>query len=169
MKILIAVADQDSGAQLTEYAIKNFGNGNAEILILHVIEPLCKLPYMDGLSQAICDKLQDEMAQEARVLVRNLALRLRDEYHSTKISEKVLFGGAADMIIDAALAYEADLIIVGCRRLDGLARLVASRVSTAVMERARCAVLVMRDKKARIEAGARAGGDFSNSSVTVYV
>ncbi len=50
--------------------------------------------------------------------------------------------GVADALVDAARAYDATLLVIGCRGLSGVAGLAS--VSARVAERADCSVLVVR-------------------------
>jgi nucleotide-binding universal stress UspA family protein len=169
MKILIAVDNQESGLQLAQYVIDHIGGAESEILIVHVIEPFAKLAYMAGFALPLLEEMERDAALSARVMVRNVALRLRDEYHSTRISEKVSFGHAPEVIVHEAEDFGADCIVVGCRRLKGLHKLIVSRVSTAVLGHATCPVLVVRDRHSDAYTEECKQSREYETSVTVYI
>jgi nucleotide-binding universal stress UspA family protein len=54
------------------------------------------------------------------------------------------FGRSAEEIMKAASKAHADLIVMGTRGLSAIARVLLGSVSTRVVQRATCAVLVVR-------------------------
>jgi nucleotide-binding universal stress UspA family protein len=53
-------------------------------------------------------------------------------------------GQPADMILTLAAEYKSDLIVVGRRGMRGLERFLMGSVSTAVINHAKCDVLVVK-------------------------
>jgi nucleotide-binding universal stress UspA family protein len=59
---------------------------------------------------------------------------------------ELVTGDPAEEIIRLANIYKADLIVIGCRGLTGMKRIVQGSVSSQVMEEANCSVLVVKPK-----------------------
>ena len=66
-----------------------------------------------------------------------------------RISAEVIAGRAARQIIERALQWEADLIVLGTNERRGLSRLLFGSTSAAVANRAHCSVRVVRGGEAR--------------------
>ena len=53
-------------------------------------------------------------------------------------------GKPAEEIMEVAVKYHADLIVMGANGLDAIARFLLGSVSTRVVQHAHCSVLVVR-------------------------
>ncbi len=134
-RILFATDGSDASTKALTFVLRKFspdgstGNGvrmPIHVSVIHVM-PLVTYP---GLKEA-GDKF---IEQSVRKLVK-LGF----------MAEPVCrFGIPADEIAKAAAKEHADLIVMGTRGLSALARVLLGSVSTRVMQRATCAVLVVR-------------------------
>jgi nucleotide-binding universal stress UspA family protein len=66
-----------------------------------------------------------------------------------KISTEVVRGDPSQRLLDAAIDWEADCIVVGARGLSGIERFLTGSVSTDVAARASCSVEVVRPHPSR--------------------
>lgn len=63
------------------------------------------------------------------------------------IERRVVFGAAADSILDMATEYGADLIVMGTHGRSGILRVVMGSVAESVMRHAGCPVLTLRQPR----------------------
>ena len=59
---------------------------------------------------------------------------------------EIVSGDPAEEIIRLANIYQANLIVIGCRGLTGVKRIIQGSVSSQVVENAHCSVLVVKPK-----------------------
>lgn len=133
-RILIAV-DDELFAGAIEDLLKKLSLPDFHIFrVVHVIEPATKtLAWPNETYRA-----------EAEELVANVASRLRQSFPESIVEEIILEGYSADAIIDDAIAWEADMVIVGAHGRRGVRRFLLGSVSSAVAGYAPCSVLVVR-------------------------
>jgi nucleotide-binding universal stress UspA family protein len=82
----------------------------------------------------------DRMMKAARDKLQNAGL---------KISSEVVRGEPSQRLLDAAIDWQADCIVVGARGLSGIERFLSGSVSSDVAARANCSVEVVRPLPSR--------------------
>lgn len=140
MRILLAIEDQCTGTAIADYAIKHLYFGT-EYTVLNVIPPITAYVSFSTIPDLMND-LRRESQNEGLSLVRKIALKFRDKFHSTDVHELVAEGSPAERILAVAKDTKADLIIVAAHGKHGFARLLGS-VSAHVAATANCPVLVI--------------------------
>ena len=97
--------------------------------------------YPTGMTGAVVDeRLADSAAAVLRAERAGAALQ-----GATVVEERCADGPAHEVIDDAADRCDADLIVVGCRHLGAISRVLAGSVSSRVVRSAHRPVLVVRD------------------------
>lgn len=71
---------------------------------------------------------------------------LEEELGTLKVSVHVRFGAIAEAILQVAVDYDADLIVVGTHGRKGIEKLVLGSVANDLVRIARCPVLIARHK-----------------------
>lgn len=148
MKILLAT----DGSEFSRAAIKAccdlaVASEHPEIKVISVYEPqvpMASQPF--AVSAEYYTKL-DEIAKEraqaaADDAVEEIKTACKDA--APGLSARVEFGHPAEVIIDAANDWGADLVIVGSHGRGFWGRLTLGSVSDAVVHHAACSVLVAR-------------------------
>jgi nucleotide-binding universal stress UspA family protein len=135
--ILLATDLSRSSSRAVDQAIDLARVLNARLLIVNVVDAHRGLP-IGGIG-----KIRPVEERQARsVVAGDLAHRARAAGADATF---LLFDGdAADGILSAAEAEDADLIIVGTRGRSGVERSLLGSVSDQVVRRSRCPVLVVR-------------------------
>ena len=64
----------------------------------------------------------------------------------SRVAGRVVDGDPREALVDAALAEDADLLVVGCRGRTGIARLLLGSVASHVAVHAPCSVLIVRGR-----------------------
>lgn len=86
-----------------------------------------------------------ELRERYRAVAEAMAERLSSI--DMPASPIVRAGDPADQILGAAEERGADLIVLGCRDLQGVARLLLGSVARNVLVKAHCSVLIVRDRR----------------------
>jgi nucleotide-binding universal stress UspA family protein len=134
MKILVAYDGSESAHRALDQA-EELANDGAEISVVSVAEPL---PQFGRAGAMLAPEEEEERAQQ--LVDAKTALAGRGV--STKVVERK--GDPASMIIDEAERQDVDFIFMGSRRLNAVQRFLLGSVSSKVVHRAPCDVLVVR-------------------------
>jgi nucleotide-binding universal stress UspA family protein len=136
--LTMALAEEAAGPILIEQAIKDERQQESELALLS-----------SALLQRTEALVRQEFKKESgwRGDAGHEALTvLQDSYETGQ--------AAADALLEKQLQYRADVIVVGSRGLGAVQRLLLGSVSTAVVQRAPCSVLVVRDDAEHLGSGA---------------
>ena len=145
MKILIATDGSDFSRMAAEKACEIAAAIPSEIKIVSAYvtpaaiaaEPFVATPE---LYQDVVDGLK-EIAEKA---ADSAATIVRDRCPKASVSRVVEMGRPAEVILDAAKAWPADVIVVGSHGLGFWGRTLLGSVSNAIVHHAHCPVLVVR-------------------------
>ena len=147
MKILLAIDDSIFSQAATKAVIQEMQPDQAELCVLHVVEPLSNFPYAYKGQAVNIRALQQECLKEGRGLVQRVGQLLsKAGFAVQKAVEK---GDPRSAIIDRAAHWKADLIIVGSHGRKGLSRFLLGSVAEYVVRYARCSVMIVRIPEAR--------------------
>ena len=144
-KILYATDYSKASDRALEEAVKLAKQNNAELLVVHVIEPASFVAGEEEFGGGeIYAKLEDLANQEARASMTKLIERLK----KTKVkAQGLLFKGSVDdQIVKAAKSKKADMIVIGTHGRTGLSKLFMGSVAGRVVSSANCPVLTVRGK-----------------------
>ncbi len=136
-KILVAMSfDETADAALQEAMHLADRTPVTELHVVHVIGDSPGLAYEDAVS-----------VTERRLILAREVLRQRlesawREHKPVEVIAHVRPGDPADVIMQAAVDIDADLVIVGSHRRAGLRKLVLGSVAERVLHGSHCAVLI---------------------------
>ena len=144
-KILHATDYSKASAGALDEAVALAKQNRAELLLLHVIEPVT--PYVAGEDMAGAElymKLEETTKQEAETSMKKLMEKLR----KLKVNAKSLLlrGTAHEQIVRSAKSRRANLIVIGTHGRTGLSKLLMGSVANQVISTAHCPVLTVRGK-----------------------
>src|SRR5215510_4034769 len=130
-KILYATDYSKASARALDQAVALTKQNHAELLVLHVIDPVT--PYVAG-----------EDIGGAELYMRKLMEKLR----KLRVNAKSLLvrGTAQEQIVKAAKGRRANLIVIGTHGRTGLSKLLMGSVANKVVSTAHCPVLTVRGK-----------------------
>lgn len=138
-KILVPVDFSECSKKGLEYAIAFAREFKAELLLLHVVEPLLPCPELTAVDTA---SLQAESREYADKELRDLRLRVGDAAACETFLRE---GKASRTITETAREAAVDLIIISTHGHSGLSRIVLGSTTEQVVRRANCPVLVVRE------------------------
>jgi universal stress protein A len=116
---------------------------NAEIVLIHVLQPLIMYPVAVGAPTILKTQLSDE-AQRDHIAQRSLELILKEKIDGSVKSRSILAGGSpAEKIVYHAKEEKVDLIVIGTHGFTGWRHLVMGSVAEKVVRHADCPVLTI--------------------------
>lgn len=151
MKILIATDGSGYGEAAVDFAANIISQPDTtEVKIVIVVEPfaLIEAETLIESTGELAD-MTKSAAREADAVGKRLAENLRGKLSAATIdvSNEVLGGPAARMIVEKAEKWNADLIVVGSHGYGFWERIWLGSVSDRIAHHASCSVLIVRQKE----------------------
>ena len=134
-RILLAVDQSGSSRAASDEAIRRAAGEHADLIVLTVLEP--HNLHLPGGRLRRVDQERDRLTAGALAIVRRARAA---GVHSTYL---IWEGDPAEAILEASLAEQADVIVLGSRPRTNLRRMILGSVSSAVSRRATCEVVVV--------------------------
>lgn len=157
-RILVALNTEESYAPIFDRALALAAATKAELYLLGVVDrsnetalPLLAYPGITGYPVAVSEKTWADYEENYKKL-KARGERILSELTKEAIAAgvKATFvqqvGDVGDTICDRAQTLQADLVIVGSHGRRGLNELLMGSVSSYVMHRAPCSVMVVHNK-----------------------
>jgi len=146
MKLLLAVDGSEcSGAAVDAVAGRPWPEGSVVKIISAVESPVVSTPTAWALSQDVYSQLEQAAVDKAKTAVREASDRLRTgRAKRLKILAETVSGHAEDVILDEAVRWGAELIVLGSHGYRKLQRFLLGSVSQAVASQAPCSVEIVR-------------------------
>jgi universal stress protein A len=144
-KILYATDYSRASARALDEAVRLARQNDAELLVVHVMEPVT--PYVTGEdfgSAELYMKLEETTKKEAEFSMNKLLDKLQRS--KVKANGLLLKGAPHDQIVSAAKRRNADLIVIGTHGRTGLSKLFMGSVAGKVVSTASCPVLTVRGR-----------------------
>jgi nucleotide-binding universal stress UspA family protein len=152
MKVLVAIDDSKCSQAVIENVANETWWGDTKFLICHVIV----MPTAIDISEwgfAVDTQIREELAVEAQKLVSSKAGYLRDKLgDKMEIECQVVQGPACQCIAQAAIDWDADLIVMGSHGRTGFKKFFVGSVAEGVLLRAPCSVEIVKSAHALDEA-----------------
>src|SRR5262245_47191119 len=142
-KVLVAVDGSDAADKGLREAIRVAKAGDAQLIMLHVVNELLAYYAMDGagLSVDLSQQLRDS---GRRILDKAGARAARQGLAAKSVMREVAGGSAAQAIVREAKKQRADLIVLGTHGRRGMSRLVLGSDAEEVVRSAPVPVLLVR-------------------------
>jgi nucleotide-binding universal stress UspA family protein len=141
-RILVPTDFSPSSAKALVYALAFAKQSQAEIILLHVVEPICYPMY----GQELATDLSGFQADMVKASDLQLAKFIQDHaagYGPLKLL--VREGGAFWEIVEAAQDEDVDLIILSTHGHTGLRHVLLGSTAERVVQHAPCPVLTVRE------------------------
>jgi nucleotide-binding universal stress UspA family protein len=141
-RILVPVDFSDCSLDALKYAVVVAKQAQASLMLLHVLEPVSYgLDFTLGQSRA--------RHLEVETWTKRLEELAATHQHPDMVVESRLRGGfPADSILDAAKTLHCDLIVMGTHGRRGISHTISGSVAEAVLRKAHCPVIAVRNPKA---------------------
>lgn len=135
-KVLFATDFDDVGISAAHKAKKISDENNAELILVHVVEPIPAYAYPGFAGFA---EVEVSIREQAEKELNALAERLGVEQKNRLIE----FGSTKNEVLRVAQEHNVDLIVTGSHGKHGLALLLGS-TANAILHSAECDVLIVR-------------------------
>jgi universal stress protein A len=147
-KVLVPVDFSKDSLRAAEYA-KNFAAPfGAQLVLLHVIEPIYYASPADMYAASPnLALLIEEQRKAAQAQLQQLAQKLSGQ--GAKVQTLLKSGSPAQVIADTAKRIKADLIVMATHGRTGLAHVLLGSVAERVVRLATCPVLTVRRPRRR--------------------
>jgi universal stress protein A len=137
-KVLFATDFDDVGISAAHKAKKMSDENKAELILIHVIEPIPAYAYPGFAGFAEVEvSIREEAEKELNTLADKLGV---DAKHRL-----IEFGSTKNEVLRVAQEHKVDLIVTGSHGKHGLALLLGS-TANAILHGADCDVLIVRSK-----------------------
>ena len=138
-RILVAIGGSRHSDAAWHTALELARRFDAELIALHVAVPRSDTsvgmsPRAALRAQSAARSHGEQLLEEVRIAAAGVA----------PLVTELQFGDPAEVICQRGAALDVDLMVVGSRGLNLLERIMLGSVSSAVVERAHCSVLVVR-------------------------
>jgi nucleotide-binding universal stress UspA family protein len=144
-RILYATDYSKASARALDEAVNLAKQNDAELLVVHVIEPMGQYAAGEDFGGAeLYMRIQEANKRDAERSMQKLMRKLQQ----AKVSAKSLLlkGIAHDQIVKAAKNRKASLIVIGTHGRTGLSKLFMGSVAGKVVSLATCPVVTVRGK-----------------------
>ena len=142
-RILVPVDGSEPSSRGLQEALKLAKEGRCAVLLLHVVDELIITATPEAVydATAVIDSLREAgkaVLEESAEVARRAGVKAQTEL------VECLGGRAADIIIDRAQKWKADLVVLGTHGRRGLRRLVMGSDAEQVVRMAAVPVLLVR-------------------------
>lgn len=144
-RILYATDFSPASEPALEEAIDLAKQNNAQLLLVHVIEPVRYVAGEEFGGPELYVKLEEITDQNAQASMKKLIEKV--EHLKIKAESLLLKGVAHEQIVSAAETRKADMIVIGTHGRTGFSKLFMGSVAGRVISTALCPVLTVRGKK----------------------
>lgn len=139
--IVVGVDLTASGLAALEEALRRGAAPNVTVHVVYALDQSADASFADGLPRA-----EKALAEGAARLREHLDRAQALEIFGRGVQAHVRLEPPVEAIIQLAVDVDADLIVVGAEKRDGLNEILHSSVGMAVAHQAPCPVLVARPK-----------------------
>jgi nucleotide-binding universal stress UspA family protein len=137
LKTIVVATGLDGQAEAAlEYARKLATNYGARIVLAHGLDPL-EYAAVDGLPGSVASHLTAKAREVLDTMVGKL---LREGIHS---HSEVRQGAVAEMLVEVARQYDAGLIVIGTKGMEGVGPVVVGAIAEQLVRLAPCPVLAV--------------------------
>lgn len=142
MKVLLAV----DGSSYSELAVKSIlartWPPDTKFDVLCVVEPI--LQFGDPALAVYEASAQEDLRDDALVLVACVANRISDKFENATVSTTVRDGSAATVILQVVEEWNPDLIVMGSHGRKGFKKFLLGSVSESIVRNAPCSVEIVK-------------------------
>lgn len=137
-KVLFATDFDETGINAAHKAKKIADENQAELILVHVVEPIPAYAYPGFAGFA---EVELSIREQAEKELKNLS----DSLHLDSKHQYLEFGSTKNEVLRVAKEQKVDLIVTGSHGKHGLALLLGS-TANSILHSAECDVLIVRPK-----------------------
>jgi nucleotide-binding universal stress UspA family protein len=147
VKVLIAVDDSPYSEAVVDSAVKRNWPKKTQFLILTVLEPIPLEAKNQKEMQALIEEGTEKRRKTAKALVETVSDKLKEKLSANagKIEFTVKEGSPKKEIVESAIEFGADRILIGAQGHGTCAHNLLGEVSRVVAATAHCSVEIIRE------------------------
>lgn len=143
--IVVGVDGSPASDVATEWAARDAALRNVPLTIVHILPATAIGPWVDMPVSADywsqCDRRADQIVDDAMLVVAEAT----SGAPGFTTERRVVSGSAVPTLVD--MSKDAEMVVVGCRGLGGVKRLLLGSVSSGLLHHAHCPVAVIHDEE----------------------
>jgi nucleotide-binding universal stress UspA family protein len=147
MKVILAIDDSVYSQSVVESVIKRQWPIDTEFKVLTVLEPLCCNEFERNEWDEILPEVEKRQRKHAEQYVGVIKHKLESQFPRAKVHEEIRDGKAKSEILDAALEWSADKILLGAHSKGVCPHNLLGSVSSSVAAHAPCTIEIIRPKQ----------------------
>ena len=141
-RILVAVDGSDAAHKAIEFLARCPFKGLVQVTVVTVWPSGRSEAWSIPLGMPGRSELQQVVEEKGQELLRKITGECARE--TCRITTELLHGDPAFAILDAAVRYQAQIIVIGSRGMKAIKRFLLGSVSEKVLVHASCSVLIVR-------------------------
>jgi nucleotide-binding universal stress UspA family protein len=145
MKILIGVDDSPHSKAALEYVKSMTWPAGTKFMVVSAARPQVAYTLVDAGGMSWLKAAEEETFQEAEELTSRVERELQTAGLASEA--QVVQGDPREALVDIAVGWGADLMVVGSHGRTGFEKLLMGSVATHVVTHAPCSVMVVKLKK----------------------
>jgi nucleotide-binding universal stress UspA family protein len=146
MRVLIATDGSDCSNFALASVTERSWPEDAEFRIVTVVEPAYLQPPLGGAFVEPMLNLQVEFENSCHELIREKTALLKETFPNHAVSGETLLGPVATVILEEALSWKADLIIIGSHGRTGVKRFLLGSIADKVASHSPCSIEIVKQK-----------------------
>lgn len=147
MKVLIALDDSPYSAEVVADVMKRNWSDNTHFKLLTVVEPLCRsCDDEDSEMSELSNVLHRKRWQRADSICEKVSRKFKEQFPHLDVDFEVIEGNPRSEILEAALNWSADRLILGAHGKDVCPHNLLGSVSQFVASHSPCSVEIIRSK-----------------------
>jgi nucleotide-binding universal stress UspA family protein len=147
MRVLIAIDDSACSRLAIDAVVNRHWADSTKFRVIHVVEPIVQ---QYGLVAPQAVELMIDAEKKLKIhgqqLLDATSAKLQSLFGAESVGCEVLQGNVSDTIVQNAIEWKADLIVIGSHGRTGIDRLFLGSVAEKVVNRAPCSVDVVKLK-----------------------
>jgi nucleotide-binding universal stress UspA family protein len=157
MRVLIAIDDSGCSKLAIDAVVNRHWSDATQFRVIHVVEPIV-LQYGLIAPQAVelMIEAEQKLKKHGQEFVDKTTEKLQTLFGAQAVTGEILHGNVSDTIVEDAIEWQADLIVIGSHGRTGMDRMFLGSVAEKVINRAPCSVDVVKLKTVVTEKGAGA-------------
>ena len=145
--VVVGVDFEVGGDEAILAALRMVANGFArEVHLLHVLDPRDVIGSVDTSAMETEERVLAEAPTILRDRAQALALNAGLGYEPERVKAHARLGRAVATLLQMAVDYDADLLVVGTHGRRGVEHIMLGSVAEELVRKAHCPVLVARPK-----------------------
>eukprot|EP00475_Leptophrys_vorax_P045815 TRINITY_DN9658_c0_g1_i1.p1 TRINITY_DN9658_c0_g1~~TRINITY_DN9658_c0_g1_i1.p1 ORF type:complete len:348 (-),score=10.84 TRINITY_DN9658_c0_g1_i1:118-1161(-) len=145
-RVLLLAVDASDGSRLAlRYALEEFCRPNDIFVLLSVLPTPPWAAYGEYYNQDMIERLEQAELSEADAMLEEFAEQVRAMH--MVCSKEVIRGDIRETICYSAEQFNVDLLLLGCRGLSGIQRMLLGSVSDYCAHHASVPVLIVRPQE----------------------